>query len=269
MIPNNNLGYPLRICCENQNLGSGFLLRMKNNDVYLVSAAHVLIDPNTLKPRNESIIVNGANYLINQKNVDQIQIDLSVIQKKKQYFLNPRLDIIAIKIGKVILHLNEEVLKFENCTLITKCNVVALTPVSENTNIKKFSELNVAMNLLQYGFPTSIGIESNIIQHDIPLVRKGSIAALYYKNKTIIADCEAIYGNSGGPICIEIPNYNGVTEFYVVGIVLSFVEYTEVFINPRNKLEHKHVLNSGYSNVRSIDDILDLINGNTPNTNLS
>lgn len=269
MIPFNNLGYPLRLCHEKGNLGSGFLFRTINDELFLVTASHVLVNNQNQKFHSNEIIINGPKYIKDQGLVDQISVDLNQIKIDEKYFYNPVLDIIALKLGHIKIREDGNVeMKQENCEWITHSNFVSITTAYEDGNVKKFSELTVAMNLIQYGFPTSIGIKSKIINHEVPLVRKGSIAALYHDNKTIISDCEAIYGNSGGPICVEINEFSGENKFYLIGIVIEFVPYVEVFTNLRNNLSHEYILNSGYSIVRSIDDIIDLIKGNTPNTKL-
>jgi hypothetical protein len=76
--------------------------------------------------------------------------------------------------------------------------------------------------------------------------------------KTLILDCPSYPGNSGGPV-IRYVSDGLHYEYSLVGMVIQFIPYEEVWVNRENKLVNREWSNSGYSVAISADDILEVV----------
>ena len=67
--------------------------------------------------------------------------------------------------------------------------------------IKTLDEVIVGNDVIMYGYPTSLGLEK-IAQIDPlrPLLRKGIVAGKNIQRSSLVLDCPAYFGNSGGPV---------------------------------------------------------------------
>ena len=92
----------------------------------------------------------------------------------------------------------------------------------------------------------------------MPLLRRGIVAGKNQAAQTIIVDCPAYYGNSGGPVChVELDGMR--TEFTIIGIVSQFVPFVEQWENKTHRYSNMELSNSGYSIITPIDAMFDLI----------
>jgi RNA polymerase sigma factor (sigma-70 family) len=103
-------------------------------------------------------------------------------------------------------------------------------------------------------YPISIGIDPNQIEYDLPLLRKGIVAGKNPKNRTIIIDCAAYQGNSGGPVFVREND-----KFRIIGIVTEFVPFRELWENRMFHYYNMQMSNSGYAVVVPIDSILNTL----------
>ena len=93
-----------------------------------------------------------------------------------------------------------------------------------------------------------------------PLLRFGIIAGTNPSNKTIILDCPAYPGNSGGPV-VEVEQVNISTyDLRIIGVVSQFVPFAETWVNVTHKYQNLTISNSGYAIAVSMDPVLELIN---------
>lgn len=122
-----------------------------------------------------------------------------------------------------------------------------------------FESTIVSNDAFILGYPGSIGVPNIIPQLDYsqPLVRRGIVAGKNLKNRTIIIDCPAYPGNSGGPV-FEV-DYNDLNRtIRLIGLVSAFIPFEEVWLNQRFGYENHLLWNSGYCVVEPIDYVIEL-----------
>ncbi len=122
-------------------------------------------------------------------------------------------------------------------------------------DLKPYSEIEIACNVLLVGFPTSLIID-NFFDLDRPLLRAGIIAGIDHKSKTFIIDSPAFYGNSGGPV-LQLDN-NG--NFHIIGIVSKYVPFVTEWKNKHEKaFSRQEFYNSGYAICVPLDEIIEIV----------
>ena len=118
--------------------------------------------------------------------------------------------------------------------------------------VRTYEQVLVGNDAIVYGYPRSLGGLSSDKQFDLdplrPLLRKGLVAGLNETKRTIILDCPAYPGNSGGP-AVEIEPDGFQRKFLVIGVVVEFVPWRAA----------NFPFNSGYSVVEPMDGVLELI----------
>jgi hypothetical protein len=121
------------------------------------------------------------------------------------------------------------------------------------------NEVDVGADVYMFGYPTSVtGPFGGILDPSEPLLRKGIVAGVSLRSMSIIIDCPAYFGNSGGPVIqVDHPDFTS-TRFRVIGIVSGFVPFLEVWENKTMQYSHVIESNSGYTIVEPIDSALDL-----------
>lgn len=254
-IPSDHLSYPVRLSCEKGNLGTGFLLQTDNN-IYLVTAKHVLKDLND-NLVTDFLTISTAVYKP-QHNSTTIQVDLKLVGT--YLIFHQKEDVCVINLMQVIQEEKNVSYKLLPFVTWTKEDNIALALVHSKNNIWKFENVIVSSDVYLYGYPTSLDLYKEIsFDMNTPLIRKGIVSGLNNKDKRIIMDCEVHYGNSGGPVT-QILQTSGRNYHKVLGIASQFIPYRETFINPRNRLRHEYALNSGYSVIVSMDHILEITN---------
>jgi hypothetical protein len=91
------------------------------------------------------------------------------------------------------------------------------------------------------------------------LLRKGIVAGVSLSKQSIIIDCPAYQGNSGGPVVqVEHPNLN-TTIYHIIGVAVAFVPFEEQWENKTLRYSHVSISNSGYTLVEPIDAALELV----------
>lgn len=252
-IPDDNLGYPVFVILDNGETGSGFFL----NDTaatYFITARHVLFNCKEkcrLKGKSATLTSYGRDPNDSTKNV--FVLNLLEIHGKGNIYYHQKYDTAAIKIASEIPN-SESIIKVTQGVKgksKAKSGIVAVAI----SNVKLFKEVLIANDVFIFGYPSSIGIK-NIpqIDYERPLLRKGIVAGLNYKKRSIIIDAAAYGGNSGGPV-IE-------TEFEGLGYRLRLIGLISEYIPFAHKLpsnEQVTVTNSGYAVVTPADFILELI----------
>ncbi len=131
------------------------------------------------------------------------------------------------------------------------------TSVGSITNkaVRLYADVTLGDNVYLCGFPTSLALKS-MPQFDYtkPLLRKGIVAGKYEKLSSIIIDCPAYWGNSGGPVYEENGEYLN-EEMKLIGIVTEFIPAEENNYQKKNSIQY---INSGYSIVVPIDYAFEL-----------
>ncbi len=256
-IPDDNLAYPVLITLKNGNQGSGFFL-YAGNASFLVTARHVLF-----KEKTDDLLDFDAEILSypkdpNEKGKNEFTVDLRALKENGALKRHLDHDVAVIMIatddksGQKIM----KPVKGVSIRQLAKSGVLSVIEES----IKRFSEVLMANQVFIFGYPTSLGLET-IPQIDYlrPLLRVGIVAGTNDQTKTIILDCPAYGGNSGGPV-LEVDQVpSGAREFRPIGLVSQFVPAIERWINEPHGYTNTNVYNSGYTVATPMDFVLELV----------
>ena len=120
--------------------------------------------------------------------------------------------------------------------------------------VKTLNEVIVGNEVIMYGYPTSLGLQQ-IPQIDPfrPLLRKGVVAAKSLQRRSLVLDCPAYFGNSGGPV-FEIDRGRTQISFRLIGVVTNYVPF--IATDARTFVMQT---NSGYSVATPMDAVLQLV----------
>jgi hypothetical protein len=244
-LPDDNLSYPALITSK-AGMGTGFFMA-NNGFTFLITAKHVLFDPatNQLLDKTFSVLAYSEDLKDDTPNTAIIDTEKlgaeNIIPHRSQ-------DVVAVKMysyhgGKV------EPLRGVTATF-SKSGIVAIGPDS----VKRYDDVLIGNEVILMGYPTSLGLK-NMPQVDLrrPLLRKGIVAGHTPQTRSIILDCPAYFGNSGGPV-IEVDDLGmGARQFKVIGVVDQYVPYAD------GGKTFLIMANSGYSVVTPMDFVAELI----------
>jgi len=261
-IPSNNLAYPVLIVVSDQSSATAFYLRNEKH-LYLVTAKHVLFTKPEYKLKGNKAVC--LSYPEDFSAEDQIRIVVDVNSCNTQGLVkyHHAHDVVIVQIGSIIRKTDDSSVSIKFSKGVDRLNLggnQSNIVVADVKGTKLCDDVLISNDAFIFGYPTSIGIKNNPqFEYSRPLLRKGIIAGKDLKRETIILDCPAYYGNSGGPV-IEVDNVS-LTErrYLLIGVLSEFIPYTEVWENKMNKLTHLELSNSGYSVVTPIDKVLELI----------
>jgi hypothetical protein len=257
-LPLNNLSYPVRILIGEFS-GSGFLISYKKI-VYLVTARHVIYQQDTITknfiPYADKFKILCYTFTDNniQRTPRIYEVDFNAFFGNQNIKTNNRADLVIVKLGT----LNEK-LELMFTPGVKKINDVSGALVHYvMSNSRKFDEVEITNDIFVLGYPSSLSTpEMKQIDYDSPLVRGGIVAGKNYGNKTLILDCPAYGGNSGG-LVLEINMELG--KIHLIGVVTEFVPFIDRWRNVRfPNLYNTNLQNSGYSVAIPVDCIYDLI----------
>lgn len=214
--------------------GSGFLYNTGTN-LYLMTAKHVLLNQNNNLLFNELVFLSYPHDAQKESSREYtINLRDAFTQKKARYGAD--FDIVAVQIGTITKN------------MVTYFNFVAKKPTSDIINefsleecVLNIDSINIGDEVFMIGYPKSLEHTNyNIFDFNRPIARKGAIAGKDYAHNTILIDCPAYGGNSGGPILIKIHN-----KLKMIGLVSSYVPYYDYWINPVTKITNTETINSG------------------------
>ena len=257
-IPDDNLAYPVLITFKNDGTtGSGFYLNT-DKAVYLVTARHVLFNPDTHKPRGVEIELLSYSKDPSDPRRNLVAVDLAILERDGNLKVHPSEDVAAVRIGEVD---NDSASKPEGTLrkLSTLPGVVFKEMAATGIlgvpaeNVKTFDQVLTGNEVILFGYPTSLGLKE-LPQLDPlrPLLRKGLVAGQNPQKRSIVLDCPSYPGNSGG-LVLEIESEGFQTHFYAIGVVREFVPF-----DIRSSYS-QFILNSGYSIATPMDFVLELI----------
>jgi len=247
-LPDNNLAIPLLITFKNST-GSGFYVK-PSKDVYLVTAKHVLFgaDGKILEPSFNVLSYSNdlADETPNSITVDTTKAAANIVP-------HPSEDVAVVKLFSD---------NPSDATALRTLDGVTAHTMAKNGNIinarlatlRKFSDVLVGNDVFLLGFPTSLGLQTmpQIDPHR-PLLRKGIVAGLNQHTHSIILDCPAYFGNSGGPVIEADQDSISTRQYNIIGVVNQYVPYADggktFFI----------MTNSGYSVATPMDYVLELV----------
>ena len=233
-LPDDNLAYPVLIAFKGST-GSGFFLNV-NGAVFLITAKHVLFDPNTQKLReNQAELLSYSKDPSDQKN-NLIALDFEALQAENALKTHTVQDVVVVKIGdiKEVEPPSEDPCEPKHQAIEPLMGVIfeknaklGIVGVSIE-NVKTFDQVLIGNDVLVFGYPTSLGLQAQP-QLDLhrPLLRKGIVAGQNLQRKSIVLDCPVYQGNSGGPV-IQVESKNLLEKhFSVIGVVGEFVPFVD------------------------------------------
>lgn len=250
-LPDNLLTCSALVVFNNGYSGSGFYISTKEY-LYLASAKHVFLDSNGNLFDNNLVITSYSSDL-EDTTPNKVSIDLDVLLRNNgQLIPHPTNDVILIKIGTVL----QAGYNLFKGVLITSKASDGLVWTEENS-FASFNKVLISNTAYIFGYPVSLGLKkSPQFNYEYPMLRRGIIAAKYITEGTIVLDCPAYGGNSGGPV-IQVEKINIInTQYRIVGIVSQFIPKVDNGTTASKPLLH----NSGYSVAVSMDKVLELLN---------
>jgi V8-like Glu-specific endopeptidase len=255
-IPDDNLAYPVLITLKNGSQGSGFFLNA-SKATFLVTARHVLF-----KQKTDDLLDSDAeilSYARDPKDTgkNEFVLDLKALKQNGEIRRHADHDVAVIRIGIR----DESAQRTLNATKGVSMRQMAKTGilgVAEST-IKCFSDVLTANQVFIFGYPTSLGLKTIAqIDHLRPLLRGGIVAGTNNQTKTLIIDCPAYGGNSGGPV-LEIEQEDRGRRMWIIGVVSQFVPAVENWVNVPHGYANTNVYNSGYTVSTPMDFVMELV----------
>jgi len=253
IIPQSHLTLPALIeipIGTDTSYGSGFIMSSPKMNLYLVTAAHVLLDKGRL--RGTSLFLTLPPDSANKQDI--IRLDLACLLSMHALLPHKSADVLLIRIGIVTAPKKRELY----CAFfITESDYLHAAAYQL---LQSYQDVAIGNDVYMYGYPTSIGLRPNPqFDYKLPLLRKGIIAGKFKSKQTIITDCPSYQGNSGGPVIQASPFGLGL-KFKIIGVVTEFIPFDESRVNrlPPGVLN----TNSGYAVIESADRILEILKEN-------
>lgn len=258
-IPDDNLAYPIMIVINTGLTGSGFLLNT-GTSMFFITAKHVLYDEQgNLRGTTATLICQTRD--VNDYTTTDFAIDLSTLQTNGNLLNHLSKDVAAFKVGTNtnLPNGNESSLTLTSGVVVSRQGTTALVSVSAQNSVKKINDVLISNDVFLYGYPNSLGLrQSPQFDYSKPLLRKGIVANVHKPFGTIILDCPAYYGNSGGPV-VQVTRQGLNFRHDVIGVVSQFIPYSENWTNQSNGLIHTEISNSGYSVAVAMDYVFELV----------
>jgi hypothetical protein len=210
-----------------------------------IKELYVLSQLLKLKSKKAKLISYSSNP--DKEEEREIDVNFEVLNKEHLILYNKSRDIAVVELGKTI---EKENGKFEisyHKKAVKRINVVGTGVSVSQELVKKFDNVLVGNEVYVFGYPTSLSINPEI---DInkPLLRKGIVAGKNENFKTIILDCPAFFGISGG-LVLEIEQVAlGSFQGRAIGIISKFVPFLRGWKE-----------NSGYSIAEPMDGLIELL----------
>lgn len=244
-------------------MGSGCFLHVSNS-VYLVTAKHVLfVQPNgTNAPALRSSIATVKSFSgSGTTNVSARLLSISLQQ--------------LLSAGEIRFSTNRDLalVRVEACPSTNLGPVLFLPGVSflsPQTGLDVLlsgpamlcpaNEIDIGADVIMFGYPTVLTSQiRDSFDPSEPLLRKGIVAGINLEKRTIIIDCPAYFGNSGGPVVQLEGLPTGLRRFRIIGLVVRFVPFVEEWENKTMGYSHVIASNSGYTVVEPIETVLEMV----------
>jgi hypothetical protein len=237
--------------------GSGFIMQASNS-VYLVTARHVLFNDRQ-SPTNWPLWSGNAECTDHMSETSETVavIDLIALSTMGAVRYSTNHDVATVRIEEST-GTNHEVYSFLPGVKFQTAQT-ALT-MWASTEIKRFDDIHVGMDIFLFGFPSSLGLaQMPQLDPSLPLVRKGIVAGKNLKRRALVLDCMSFQGNSGGLVVgKEVENLT-TTRFPLLGVLVEWVPFSESWQNSRFGYSNQTLSNSGYSIAEPMDVVLELI----------
>jgi Trypsin-like peptidase domain len=262
-LPDDNLAYPVLVEVPlagnpgNASSGTGFYLDVRGY-TFLITARHVVFasDTDTLKGKQMKLTSYGQRTgdVFDLGRTSVLGVDLSAMKAADRIVEERSIDAMAIPIATP----GGEGSKVNRVEGVSGTGASLFTVNSENT--KRFDEVLVGNDVFVFGYPSAIGLSSvPQLDYSRPLLRKGIVAGLNEKKRTIILDLATYGGNSGGPV-LEVDRAGLTTTNYrVIGLVTSFIPTMGTTPATRLPTNPNDVDNSGYSVAIPIETVFEML----------
>lgn len=260
-IPDDNLAYPVLVQLQGSE-ASGFYLNTPEW-VYLVTAKHVLFNNKTGQLLSSQMTLLSYPRNPNEPGRNVFSADLATLMQLGEVTPNPREDVVVVVIAKVETGESGHRQGPRKIRLVSGVRAIQWSSSGilgvGLDGIKDYADVLVANEVMLFGYPTSLGLKG-LPQLDPlrPLLRKGIVAGLNPTTRSIIIDCPAYPGNSGGPV-LEVDRNGLAAKFDVIGVVSQFVPFAEESINLPLGYTNTTITNSGYTIVVPMDFVTNLI----------
>jgi len=259
-LPEDNLAYPVQVLVEGGG-GTGFFVR-RDRDLFLVTASHVLVNPQTQQPWAREATLRALSKNIKETAVTVIHLNSGQLQDERRIRTDAVRDVAVVRLGT----LTSDGMNTTPGVVVTDRSTGGII-VAPFDYLTRYTAVDISSQIFMLGYP-SIGVAGAAqIDRTRPLVRSGIVAGLNPALKTIIIDAPVNHGNSGGPV-VQLSRTN---RLRIIGIATQFVPVPEdvLPLNPDNTSgspgsSSRTLLalgNSGYGVVASADAIIDLIAG--------
>jgi len=253
-IPDDNLAYPVLITLKNGSQGSGFFLNASKAS-FLVTARHVLF-----QDKSDDLLDSEAKTLSyakdpKDKGKNEFVLDLKALKQSGEIKPHADHDVAVIRMGTKDKS-GQGTWNAPNGVSMTQSAKSGVLGVAEGA-IKRFSDVLTANQVFIFGYPSSLGLkEFPQIDYLRPLLRTGIVAGTNDQTKTLIIDCPAYRGNSGGPV-VEVEQEGSDQKLWMIGVVSQFVPAVEKWLE--NGCAKTNVYNSGYTVAAPMDFVLELV----------
>ncbi|TDT45194.1 trypsin-like peptidase [Maribacter spongiicola] len=230
--------------------GSGFLVRDNTavgDFVYLVTAKHVLgtNDSNGVFNLKDNILNISYFGKVTEEKMNTVSINVGqMLNDNLIRFLDDN-DVAVLIIGKIV----DGKINYVTAADFKEINVYegnSWTTI-DSKRLASIEETILGLDTYIFGYPKTLGIQkSPQFDYNKPLLRKGIVAGIYKVKRTIILDCPAYGGNSGGPVY----SYDSEGNFQLVGVVSQYIPY----------ISNNVLNNSSYSVAVSAEVIDEILN---------
>lgn len=228
--------------------GSGFFFR-DANEMLLVSAKHVLIDPDG-KAHGRKLTVRYYSSDISRSRASEITLDFAQFDMT-QVYVSESSDIAMVRFGSIVPKDDKWSIKFDK-GITRKEGEGDIITLNEEQCLG-FDTLQLASSVFIFGYPVSLSMKGKY-DSNRPLLRRGAVAGKNYEDGLIIVDCQVDQGVSGSPVFIG--SENGLK---LVGIVTEMIPFVQKWENQTYGTSKIEIDNSGYSVVEPIDLVLSFL----------
>ncbi|MGM5026344.1 trypsin-like peptidase domain-containing protein [Tardiphaga sp. 862_B3_N4_1] len=251
----NYLSYPALIEIKGTT-GSGFHL-YDNENVYLVSAAHVLLK-NKLELFTDPVIITALDSVTLTKTVKH-SLDSPRLFADGNFCRHPDglTDVAVCRIGTMRPQPDAGVNRYR-MDLVEGVTQIGYDPATylQGTPLSMtalYASVIPGEPIFMMGYPTSLAEKEDALDRGYPLLRSGIVAGKPPSNKIII-DCPTYPGNSGGLVL-------RAEDRHSVGVAIrniGFVEKLYSSVDRQEVSQRRH--NSGYTVVEPMDRVIETIN---------
>lgn len=247
-VPDDTLVYPVLVSFQNGGQGSGFFLNL-HSGTFLVTARHVLFkeDTDNLLGREAVILSYAKDPNDNGKNV--FQLDLVELKRAGNIKRHATHDVTVVRIGVPAKGTDLPSLNILSGVVIKEKASSGILGVAEWA-VKRFADVLSSNQVFIFGFPTSIGVPA-------PLLRAVVVAGTDEQTKTMILECPANCGISGGPV-LGVEEEGPGKKFHVIGVVSQLVPVANTWLKRPHPYGNIKSSNSEFAIAIPMDFVLEL-----------